>query len=467
MEMMGAKMNNPQTQKTIDRRSFLHSAAATGAGLAFSPMILGRTGADRKPDDINVALLGAGSQGGVLMNACRRIPGIRFKAVCDIWTTYNQKRVSRMLKAYKYEHNTYVDYKEMLDKEKDLDAVIIATPDFWHTEHTEACLEAGLHVYCETAMSNTIEGARKMVQAAKKTGKLLQIGCQRRSNPRYIHCYEKLIKDNKVLGRIAAVSGQWNRKVTGPLGWPQRAALDRPTLERYGYESMAQFRNWRWYRGLGGGPVVDLGSHQIDVFNWFLKANPIYVMASGRTGYLDKYTHQWYDTVMVVYEYETMSGPVSAYYQILSSNRHDGYSEKFMGDRATLVISEAAYRGMIDPELMNSDLMDWVGFVKEGRLICPEITQRIDELTIDQLAKLLVVQETPPGWRLRDLKLPVEMKQPYHQPHLENFFDAIAGKAELNCPAEVGYMAAVAVLKVNDAVESGRKLKFKPDEFVV
>ena len=452
--------------------------------MAFSPMILGRTGADRKPDDINVALLGAGSQGGVLMNACRRIPGIRFKAVCDIWTTYNQKRVSRMLKAYKHEHNTYVDYKEMLDKEKDLDAVIIATPDFWHSPHTEACLEAGLHVYCETAMSNTIEGAKKMVQAAKRTGKLLQIGCQRRSNPRYLHCYEKLLKDNKVLGRIAAVSGQWNRKVTGPLGWPQRAALDRPTLEKYGYESMAQFRNWRWYRGLGGGPVVDLGSHQIDVFNWFLGANPIYVMASGRTGYLDKYTHQWYDTVMVVYEYETMSGPVSAYYQILSSNRHDGYFEKFMGDQGTLEVSETTNRTMVFPELMNSANKVWARCVKEGCLVGPdEMMKIIDKLTVEQIAKLFVVDESlrlPQSDNVRNLAkgviwpanrrvltLPVEMNKPYHQPHLENFFDAIAGKAALNCPAEVGYETAVAVLKVNEAVQAGRKLEFKPDEIAI
>jgi len=445
----------------------LHSAAAATAGLAFSPMVSEQSSAGKKPEDINVALLGVGGHGRVLMNACLKIPGIRIRAVCDIWQAYNQKRASRMLKKYRHEHNTYVDYREMLDKQKDLDAVIIATPDFCHSPHTVVCLNAGLHVYCETAMSNTIEGARKMAEAARRTGNLLQIGCQRRSNPRYLHCYEKLLKDSRVLGRITAVSAQWNRFVRGPLGWPQRAALDQTTLERYGYESMAQFRNWRWYRGLGGGPVVDRGSHQIDVFNWFLKANPSYVMADGSTSYLDKETHQWYDTVMAVYEYETESGPVSAYYQILSSNRNDGYSEKFLGDRATLVISQAAYREMFDPELMNSDLMDWVGFVKDGRLICPEIKQRIDEITTDRLAELLVVKETPPGWRLRDLKLPVKMNKPYHQPHLENFFDAIRGKAELNCPAEVGYQTAVAVLKVNEAVQAGRKLKFKPEDFVV
>jgi len=150
-------MKNWKEKKGIGRRAFLNSTAVATAGLAFSPAVFGQTGKGKKPDDINVALLGAGVQGQVLMNACLKIPGIRFKAVCDIWTTYNQKRASRILKAYKHEHNTYVDHREMLDKEKDLDAVLIATPDFWHADHTVDSFDAGLHVYCETAMSNTIE----------------------------------------------------------------------------------------------------------------------------------------------------------------------------------------------------------------------------------------------------------------------------------------------------------------------
>ena len=136
--------------------------------------------------DINVALLGAGAEGQILMQACRKIPDVQFKAVCDIWEAWNQKNMAKLLKAYKYECNAYTDYKEMLDKEKGkIDAVIIATPDFWHAEHAIACMEAGLHVYCEKEMSNDLAKARQMVEAQKKTGKLLQIGHQRRSNPRY------------------------------------------------------------------------------------------------------------------------------------------------------------------------------------------------------------------------------------------------------------------------------------------
>ena len=142
--------DNKESNLKVDRRSFLRSTAALGAGLAFSPMVVAKSDSGKKADDINVAILGAGAQGQVLMTACRNIPGVRFKAVCDIWTAYNQKMVARRLKAYdKVMPSTYVDYREMLDKEKDLDAVIVATPDFWHSEHAVACLKAGLHVYCE------------------------------------------------------------------------------------------------------------------------------------------------------------------------------------------------------------------------------------------------------------------------------------------------------------------------------
>ncbi|RPJ77898.1 MAG: gfo/Idh/MocA family oxidoreductase, partial [Acidobacteria bacterium] len=148
--------------------------------------------------EINVALIGAGAQGQVLMDSVIKISKdspVHLRAVCDIWEPH-RTRVSRTLNAYKslgHQGNAYVDYREMLDKEKEIDAVVIATPDFWHAQHTIDCLKAGKHVYCEKEMSNTLEGARSMVAAARETGKLLQIGHQRRSNPRYLHCYEKLL----------------------------------------------------------------------------------------------------------------------------------------------------------------------------------------------------------------------------------------------------------------------------------
>ena len=190
-------------------------------------------------------------------------------------------------------------------------------------------------------MSNTLEGARSMVAAARETGKLLQIGHQRRSNPRYIHCYEKLLGEAKLLGRIVTVNGQWNRAVTPDLGAPDRYAIPQAQLTQYGFKDMHQFRNWRWYKGKGGGPIVDLGSHQIDIYSWFLGANPSHVMASGGLLYYEPKTHEWYDTVMVVYDYDTPLGPAKAYYQTQTTNGSQGYFETFMGDQGTLLISES------------------------------------------------------------------------------------------------------------------------------
>jgi predicted dehydrogenase len=99
-----------------------------------------------------------------------------------------------LLKAYGVEARAYENYEDLLDKEKDLQAAIVATPDFWHAPITNACLKAGLHVYCEKMMSNTIEGARSMVQTMRETGKLLQIGHQRRSNPRYLFAKQRLLE---------------------------------------------------------------------------------------------------------------------------------------------------------------------------------------------------------------------------------------------------------------------------------
>ncbi|MFC1780705.1 Gfo/Idh/MocA family protein [Planctomycetota bacterium] len=457
-------MDNQNSKKGIDRRSFLQTSAAAGAGFAFSPFFSSLTSAASSSDDINVGLLGCGAQGQILMKACLNIPGIRFKAVCDIWESYNRRIANRTLLSLGHENNTYVDYEEMLASETDLDAVIVATPDFWHSKHTIACLEAGLNVYCEKEMSNTIEGAKAMVEAQKSSGKLLQIGHQRRSNPRYIHCYDKLVKEANICGQMTTVNGQWNRSKAAceDLGWPTNAVIDDATLEKYGFESMLQFRNWRWFRGLGGGPIVDLGSHQIDIYSWFLEANPKSVIASGGIDYWKN--HDWYDNVMCIYEYDTPQGTARAFYQTITTNSGQGYFEQFMGLEGTLVISEAAARCKLYREVWVEEA-NWAKWIDLGYMM--PIEEEAEETPTEESGVVLDVREspTPPSY---DLPADVTLgDKPYHQPHLENFFDSIKGTATLNCPGEIGYETAVTVLKVNEAVEAGQRLEFKPEDFEV
>ncbi len=461
-----------ESGKKVDRRDFLQVLAAVPVlglfGYALQKEIrykkaqkAAKSGAKVPASDLsdlNVALIGAGAQGEVLMNAMLKIPNIRFRAVCDIWTEYSLKKAVGLLNQYKFDVNGYEDYRDLLDKEKDLDAVIIATPDFWHAQHTVDCLQAGLNVYCEKEMSNTLDEAKRMVLAARETGKLLQIGHQRRSHPRYIHCYEKILKEAKMLGRIVTVNGQWNRAPQPELGWSKRYTISEAKLTKYGFKSMEQFRNWRWYKGLGGGPIVDLGSHQIDIYNWFLEARPKAVIASGGTDYYPKATHEWYDTAMVIFEYETKAGPTRAYYQTQTTNGSQGYFENFMGDQGTLVISEseAGYPGSI---YRQPQAPPWDEWVRKGYVSAPEI-----QLLKPETEAVLDVRETiSPD----EHKIPIEMNDPYHMPHLENFFNAVRGTEELNCPAEVGYETAVTVLKVNQAIEEGKRLHFSPNEFEV
>ena len=449
----------------LNRRKFMQGTAAMGAGLFVSGSALGQTNGKSK-DVLNIALIGAGAQGQALLTAITALgaeSGIRFIAVCDIWKENNLKRVSKTLDAYSsygYKGTAYVDYKEMLDKESDLDAVLIATPDFWHAEQTVACLKKGLNVYCEKEMSNTLDGAKQMVLAAKETGNLLQIGHQRRSNPRYRYCYDKYIKEAGLLGRITTINGQWNRGKSSCEEIVCKETIepvDQATLNKYGFKDMKQFLNWRWYKGLGGGPIVDLGSHQIDIYNWFLEARPASVMAGGGVDYWKE--HQWYDNVMAVFEYPTGKGTVRAFYQTTTTNSANGYYECFMGDEGTLLISEASNRGSIYREAWVEEAKwdPWVtkGYIKKQGGITEKAKE--DGAVVD-------LRESIPA---AEYKIPVQMDVKYHQPHLQNFFAAIRGKEKLNCPAEIGYETAVTVLKINEAIEKGCKIEFKPEDFQV
>lgn len=452
-------LKNAGKEKKLSRRDFLKSSASAGLGMAMAGEALtgaslsGMTQEKQKPTELRVALIGAGTQGRVLIESCLRIPGIRFVAVCDIWE-YSQRYASRYLKKYGYTVNVYEDYRDMLNKEKNLDAAIVATPDWMHAEHANACLQSGLHVYCEKEMSNSLDSARTIVQTARKTGKLLQVGHQRRSNPRYIHAIDRLIHEKNILGRVNAIYAQWNRAKSDMLGWPKQYTIDQSKLEKYGYASMTEFRNWRLFKKYGGGPLVDLGSHQIDLFSWVYGSNPSSVVASGGIDYYRNW--QWYDNAMTIYDFKTKEGTARAFYQVQTTTKHGGFYEVFMGENGSLQISEVPQRG--NWAMRETHAPEWDSLVKLGLLKseAPPI-QKVDTKNI-----FLDVRVTAEAGRW---PLPVEMAKPAHQPHLENFFNAILHGTPLNCPAEVAYESAVAVLKANEVIETRRFLRFQPEHF--
>jgi predicted dehydrogenase len=447
-------MVKPFLKRLLNRRDFINTSAVAGAGLLLNSCKSGTTpGATAaKPSSQNmlhVALIGYGEEGKVLLESMLNIPDIKVVALCDIWE-YHRGEGMRYLSKLGNEVRGYENYEELLAKEKDLQAVVIATPDFTHAPMTNACLKAGIDVYCEKMMSNTIEGARSMVQTMRETGKLLQIGHQRRSNPRYVFTKNRLLQDAKFCGRLTAVQGQWNRAVKEDFGWPKKFEMPASMLAKYGYKDMHQFRNWRWYRGLGGGPLSDLGAHQIDIFNWWLGTTPKSVVASGGLDYFKN--HDWYDNAMVIYEYPLAQGVARAFYQVqTTTSAGGGYFESFMGDDGTIKMSEDPAICAIYREA-RADAVSWDDLTQKGYVRAKQTAA--DATRVD-------VRETA---QLAEYEIPVFFNKPPHQPHLENFFNTIRGTATLNCPADDAFSSEYVIHKANEAVDAEKKISITSEE---
>ena len=438
----------------LNRREFIGATAVAGAGLLLNGC---KSDSEQKTaparigslNTIHVALIGYGEEGKVLLESLLNIEGVRVVALCDIWD-YHRNEGARYLEKLGNEVRGYENYEDMLAKEKDLQAVVIATPDFCHAPMTNTCLKAGLHVYCEKMMSNTIDGARSMVKTMGETGKLLQIGHQRRSNPRYLFTLNRLLRQAQFCGRLTAAQGQWNRAVKEDFGWPKKYEMPASLLAKYGYKDMRQFRNWRWFKGLGGGPLSDLGAHQIDIFNWWL-GSPKSVIASGGLDYYKN--HDWYDNAMVIYEYPLPQGVARAMYQVqTTTSAGGGYFEMFMGDEGTIKMSEDPSLCAIYREARATDV-SWDDLTQKGYVRLKEAST-VDAAKVD-------VRETA---QLAEYEIPVFFNKPPHQPHLENFFNTIRGTAKLNCPGDEAFTSEYVIHRANDAVAAETRLAITPEE---
>jgi predicted dehydrogenase len=460
-------VTQPNIRRDLSRREFIGATAAAGAGLVLASgvKVFGQTSqatpSVASASKLNVALIGFGAQGRVLLESLLKIQTIRLVAICDIWE-YARTYGERYLKKQGLEVHAYENYEDLLAKEKDLQAVVVAVPDFWHAPITNTCLKAGLHVYCEKMMSNTIDGARSMVKTTRETGKLLQIGHQRRSNPRYIFALNRLLRDSKLCGRITAAQAQWNRAVTDDFGWPKHSDMKPDQLAKYGFKDMHQFRNWRWFKGLGGGPLSDLGAHQIDIFNWWLGTTAKTVMASGGLDYYKN--HEWCDNAMVIYEFALPEGTVRAFYQVqTTTSAGGGYFEYFMGDEAAIKMSENPSLSAIYQEARAAQARADRGESSWNDLIQKNYIRAKAAPAVPSETAKVDVRETA---QLAEYEIPVSFNKPPHMPHLENFFNAVLGKAKLNCPGDEAFTSEYIIHKANEAIPAQKMLVISPEEIV-
>jgi predicted dehydrogenase len=470
---------------TPTRRQFLGTSAAVAAAVAAGIDQLRGEEEDREKeftkDDrlVSLGIIGCGREGCFLMTQSLQIPNVRYVAACDIWPHRRSVAINickNLTDEKQYvEPAQYTEYADFLnDAQKNgVEAVIVAVPDWKHAEVSNACLRAGYHVYCEKEMDKTIDGARQMVLTARETGKILQIGHQRHSNPYYKLAY-KLIHQDKVCGRITHARGQFNRNMNGR--WRDTNPEFDPTA--WGYQTISHLRDWRLYKKHGGGWMADLGSHQVDVFNWMLDAPPHAVMGCGgidyyldesyETGPADKRVRhpypnrEWYDNVLCLFEYPDVAagrGLVRIQYEVITTNMFDWFYEVFFGTEGTLFLSSDGGLIFREPGVQK---LAWETEATKTSVIGLDGIQTGVGRTLKAGRRLRFLRYEDVGTRIR-----IEKSKTEHQQSLEDFIYALRTGIPGGCSPDDGFVTTVACLTASEAAENKTKIVFKPEEFVV
>jgi len=345
-----------QTQRTtsLNRRQFLRtagqSATALAAVSAVAPSILSAPSPNRT---IGVGCIGIGTRGGDLMNAVVAVPGVKVVAVCDVYEAHRQKGLRRSRNP---DAKAYEDYRELLADPR-VDAVIIATPDHWHCQMVLDAVKAGKDIYCEKGFARTLDEAKRMRDALKRSDVVFQLGHQARQATCALQAKE--IIASGALGPITLVRtgrfkpcspehpnwrwygyySQWKRpdpeQVRKAVNWDLwlGPAPKIPWNERH-------FWHWRCYYAYGTGYAGDLLSHEMDFVQYLLGHGiPDTCVCAGLLA-LQKDDREVPDTWVAAYQFEKLGRTVTFEG---SMNSNDRQPVTLCGRDATLRFDSIAH----------------------------------------------------------------------------------------------------------------------------
>ncbi|MFZ0593738.1 MAG: Gfo/Idh/MocA family oxidoreductase [Bryobacteraceae bacterium] len=282
-------------------------------------------------ETIQVGVIGTGGRAQMLMKALARIPGVRMVAVCDVW----DKHLADGKELAGPAAFSTKEYREILDR-KDIDAVIIGTPNHQHVAMLTAACSAGKDVYVEKPLTHRLEEGPAALEVQNRYNRVVQVGQQQRSMPQFQKGYE-LIKSG-ALGSVRKVHLTWNRNAArgsvaydiDPSSVDWKAWLGSARTQPF---DAYRFREWRWYWDFGGGVLADLMVHYIDVAHWYLGVDhPYQAVTIG-----DKFTSpQWEtpDTAQTLLHYPGCQ----VYFESTFMNARNGAMLEFMGTEGTLYL---------------------------------------------------------------------------------------------------------------------------------
>ncbi|MDX9946323.1 MAG: Gfo/Idh/MocA family oxidoreductase [Bacteroidales bacterium] len=333
------------------RRDFLKTASVIAAGSVL-PVELLAEARKRKAgpnDKIQVGLIGVRSQGYSNLASFLKNPEVECVALCDVDKNLLDSRSADIEKLGFARPKQYSDYRKMLD-DKDIDIVIIGTPDHWHCLQFVHAQEAGKHIYVEKPMGNSIAEINIMRNAARKHGKMVQVGQWQRSQPHFVDAINYL-KSGK-LGRIRTCKAwsyvDWKGAVPKVPDEPVPAGVDYTTW--LGPAPIRPFNmnrfhfTWRWYWEYGNGLMTDWGVHLIDYILYGMgKSIPSSVMAIGGKYAFPEDDMVTPDTMTAVYDFNDFTMIWEHTIGIGLGNWRRPHGMSYIGENGTLVLDRQGW----------------------------------------------------------------------------------------------------------------------------
>lgn len=420
----------------LNRRHFLQAGAAGGLALSAAGSALARSG--EKPP--RVGLIGCGWYGKIDLLRLIQVAPVEVVALCDV----DRKMLAEAaeLTATRQKSGktprTYSDYREML-REQDLDIVLVATPDHWHALAMIAAVEAGADVYVQKPISVDIAEGQAMLAAARKHGRVVQVGTQRRSTPHLIEARDRILREGK-LGKIAHVEIYCYYHMRAKGNPPDIAPPDNLDWEMWTgpaplrpYNAIVHPRGWRAFMEYGNGIVGDMCIHMLDMVRWMLdlgwpkrvdSTGGILVDKASKANITDTQTATFtFDELPVVWQHRTWGTPVDPKYP---------WGATIYGDKGTLKLSVYSYD--FEP-------------VGDGEPIHGDVVYELDEYPEDRTEK--------------DLEKHVA---PAVRGHMRDFLAAIASRGKPVADIEQGYISTASCILANLALKVGRSLEWDAEQ---
>ena len=430
------------SRKPISRRAFLQRSAATAGALAATqsiapepmkiPGVLEGMAAER----VRFGIIGVGMQGSPLLATAVGLPGTECVAVCDLYD--GRHTLAREIAGPKIK--TTRRYKELLDN-KEIDCIIAAVPDHWHKQIVVDTVNAGKDIYCEKPMSHNAAEGVEMVAAAKKTGRIVQIGSQRVSS--VICAKAKELLANGIIGDLTLVEGSLGRNdPTGAWEYPPPPDLSPQNLDWDTWLGNApkqefdpkRFARWRCWKEYGTGVAGDLLVHLVSGMNYMLGWNEPPARATAAGGIL-----RWNDgrnmpdVQAVVYEY----GKYPVYLRLnLGCETPEVY--RFQGSRGILEVTEFTIAYF--PQTGEDSSPSYYTYSYPQEMRAAYVKKWHEEHDPAAGKEPILRGYTYKGDSWDDLR-----------PHLWNFFDAVRTRKPVVEDAVFGHNAALACHMANES----------------